>query len=120
MKKNKGKIILIDDDEVFCEELTKIIRSEGYQISAFSDSLRGLDSLSNNVYDLLLLDLKTPHLSGSDVLSIIRQKGIKIKIIVITGNPDKEKIGIPDLVLVKPFDPKHLIAKIKELTETED
>ena len=126
MKKN---IILIEDDEALCKELSPILRDRGYKLSVFTDPELGLKELSLNTYDLLLLDLKMPKLSGLDILKIARRKTLPVKIIIITGNPiikkdghtgipgttDETKLSSADFVINKPFDPEVLLSTIDTL-----
>jgi len=121
------KIILIDDDELMVKELSNLLIEEGFDLDAFTDPEIGLDRLLENNYDLLLLDIKMPKISGTDILKIARSKGLKTKIITITGNPilldkeslngatDKKEVFLADFVLNKPFDPNLLLSKINEL-----
>lgn len=124
------KIIIIDDDELFCGELSCFLSEEGFDLEAYTNPEVGLNNLLKNNCDLLLLDLKMPKISGKEILTIAKQKGLKAKIIIITGNPifsaslgkeslknstDSDQLDRADFIFNKPFDPKLLLAKINEL-----
>ncbi|MDD5773519.1 MAG: response regulator [bacterium] len=128
-----AKIFIIDDDKELCEEVIEIMRDEGYLISAEYDGLKGKEAVEKGGYDLLLLDLKLPGLSGFDVLKQIREKNIRIKVIIVSGRPqynglfnenavcknkDKEEeeiLKLADGIISKPFEIKIMLNKIKEL-----
>ena len=128
-----AKILIIDDDKELCEEIIEILGGEGYLIKAEYDGLNGKEAVEKDGYDLLLLDLKLPGLSGFDVLKRIRAKNIRIKIIVVSGRPkndglfrentvfkdsDKEEedtLKLADGIISKPFEVKTMLNKIKEL-----
>jgi len=124
------KIILIDDDELLCRELSQLLKEEGFEAEAYSNSELGLNKLLKNNYGLLLLDLKMPKIGGREILKAAKERGLKTKIIIITGNPifssflgkqalndstDSDELGFADFIFNKPFDPELLLAKINEL-----
>ncbi len=128
----RHKIIIIDDDELLCEEIAKILEEEGYTTDFFFDPRSGLKRLMSGEYDLLLLDLKLPGFDGDKVLKLIKESRLKIKTIMISGsiitdkgagkNPNlpgiisSEELKLADAVLAKPFDPAVLLAEIRRLT----
>lgn len=127
------KTLIIDDDKELCEEIVEILSSEGYLIKAEYDGLKGKNEVEKGGYDLLLLDLKLPGLSGFDILKNIREKNIRIKVIVVSGRPqdnslirenafypskDKEEediLKLADGIISKPFEVKTMLNKIKEI-----
>ena len=124
------KIILIDDDELLCRELSQLLKEEGFEAEAYSNSELGLNKLLKNNYGLLLLDLKMPKIGGREILKAAKERGLKTKIIIITGNPifssflgkqalndstDSDELAFADFIFNKPFDPELLLAKINEL-----
>ncbi len=123
------KILIIDDDEEFCEETAEILAGEGYQVETFSDSLKGLQSAKKDDYDILLLDLKMPKISGYDILQDLRNHGVTRPVFVLSGNPLKE-LGDQDNaseafrnqilthaqgIINKPFDITELLTRLKAI-----
>lgn len=123
----KTKILMIDDDEDMCEEMSEILGDEGYAVDAICDGIEGNKRMENNAYDLILLDMKMPKISGDEILKNAKEKRIKAKIIVLTGSLIMHKssdhlpesaLGIADAVLTKPFSVEEVLSKIKELIKT--
>jgi two-component system OmpR family response regulator len=125
----KKKILMIDDDQELCEEITEILTSEGYGVTTAFDGLSGNRLVEKYDYDVLILDVKMPGLSGLDILRSIKEQNKKLRVIILTGRPlnnnlpkeqnydDKEEaiLGLADGIIGKPFDIEALLGKIKEL-----
>ena len=124
-------ILLIDDDRELCEEMEDALTDEGYSVRKAFNGLDGLALIEKYGCDILLLDLKMPGLDGIHVLRRLKDKGIKTKILVLTGRlldselPEQGGGGetgkddirhFVDGVISKPFRMQALLSKIKELT----
>ena len=130
----KKKILIIDDDQEMCEEIAEILKDEGYLVSMAFDGLRGKNLIEKYDYDLLILDVKMPGLSGLDILESIKERNMKLEVLVLTGKPlsrnlpekirrkDKEEyiLELADGIISKPFDIKILLSKIKQLLDKDD
>jgi len=127
----KKKVLMIDDDEELCEEMAEILRDEGYRVAMAFDGSRGKGLVEKYDYDLLILDVKMPGLSGLDILERVKEQNMELKVIILTGKPlsrslegeksfkDKEDdiLELADEIIGKPFDVKILLNKIKELLD---
>jgi len=126
------KILLIDDDEEICEEISEALQDEGYDVHVSNDGLEGYALIKEGDYDLILLDVRLPGMNGLDILKRVRQSEKKVNIIVITGMPmahrdvqeqdDKldyalETLKLADGILSKPFNMTAMIAAIKNVTK---
>ena len=127
----KKKILIVDDDEEICDELSEILRGERFQVEAVYDGLKASPMIEKGGFNLILLDLKLPNLSGFELLKMIRQKKILSRVLILTGRPllnkkalkelgiqnqEEEKIlKLADGIINKPFEVKLLLNKIKEL-----
>lgn len=127
----KKQILIVDDDEEFCEEMSEILQDEGYRVGTVFDGLKVNKLLKENKYDLVFLDIKMPGISGFELLKRIRQDKITTKIVVITGGLIGEKLPkkqsannkedddaalkLADAVVTKPFDIKLVLDKVSEL-----
>ncbi len=60
----KGRILVIDDDDAILQTCRTILDDEGYEVETASNGRTGLDLLSRNSFDLALVDLKMPSMSG--------------------------------------------------------
>ena len=114
----KGPVVLIVDDEeatcdLVCEELTEV----GYVCDVASNADDALTKLKTNNFDLALLDIKLPGMSGMDLLKMIAKCYQMIKIVMMTGVYDLDtaveamKLGASDYI-VKPFTCEKLIVSI--------
>jgi DNA-binding response OmpR family regulator len=123
-------ILIIDDDEEMCLEISEILCDEGFTVHCANDGKKGLEILENNTFDLLLLDLKIPGLTGFQILKKLHAKNKKVNIFVLTGRPyiknlpreltDEEKeeeeiLKLADQVIQKPFKITYLIQQIKQI-----
>jgi DNA-binding NtrC family response regulator len=106
----KRKILIIDDEQAVLNFLNVLLMQAGtYHVDILQDSRQALDRLHKGAYDLLLLDMDMPHVTGLDILQGIEKQGIDLETIVLTGVEDVElavsamKAGAYDY-LKKPVD----------------
>jgi DNA-binding NtrC family response regulator len=78
-------ILVIDDEEVLLKALDRYLKSQGYEVSAFSDWERGLEAAREKTFDLLLVDLMLPKTSGIEVIRKARETHPGLLSIVMTG-----------------------------------
>ncbi|MBD3311551.1 MAG: response regulator [Candidatus Magasanikbacteria bacterium] len=93
MPKEK-KILVAEDEKPMARALELKLTSAGFSVSVAYDGADALEKMSKNKYDLLLLDLVMPKKDGFTVLEEMKEKGIKIPVIVATNlsqDGDKEK-----------------------------
>jgi two-component system response regulator ResD len=69
------KILIIDDDEVFAKTLGDTLPKEKYLVSHVSNGEEGLNEMTKNVPDLIILDLIMPKLGGLDFLTVLKRNG---------------------------------------------
>ena len=118
--------ILVVDDESRIREACKLVLEEcGYEVSMVSSGTQAIEGVSAEHFDIILLDLMMPEMSGFDVLARIKALDPGTVVIVITGYATLEhsveamKKGAFDFI-PKPFSPEHLrvtVAKAIEYTE---
>ncbi|MEA3353417.1 MAG: response regulator transcription factor [Campylobacterota bacterium] len=115
------KILLLEDDELFSETLVDYLEDFGnYNITHVTTSHELLDLTYENRYDLYLLDINVPDISGLDLLDELRRGEDNTPAIFLTSYKDKEtlmqgfKNGADDF-LTKPFDMDELILRIESL-----
>jgi DNA-binding NtrC family response regulator len=112
------RILIIDDESAIRESLDTLLTLEGFAVTLASDGVSGLDLLSRNEYDLLLLDLALPGESGIDLLPRIVEMQPNLPVIMITaygtvGNVvDAIRAGAENFVQ-KPWDNEKLLADIR-------
>jgi DNA-binding NtrC family response regulator len=112
------RILIIDDEEAIRESLDTLLTLEGFSVSTAVDGPSGIELLSRNEYDLLLLDLALPGQSGIDLLPRIVEMQPNLPVIMITaygtvGNVvDAIRAGAENFVQ-KPWDNEKLLADIR-------
>jgi len=112
-----GKILVCDDDRNICELLRLYLEKEGYAVVIANDGEEALAKFSSENPDLMLLDIMMPKLDGWQVCREVRKKS-NMPIIMITakGETFDKVLGLElgsDDYVVKPFDPKEIVARIE-------
>lgn len=112
----KTSILLVDDDCELDQMLAEYLSTEPFTVSTAMDGIVALDRLSNEDFDLVILDVMLPSLSGFNVLRRLRQN-LTVPVIMLTARgEDFDRIfGLElgaDDYLPKPFNPKELVARI--------
>jgi two-component system response regulator HydG len=117
--KTYDKILIVDDDDVLRESMVNILENEGYILDVAKSGYEAEMKLLNQVYNLVLLDIRLPDTTGIQLLSKINKYAPRMKKIVLTGFPDtdtaiKSVNEKADAYLVKPFDPEELLIVIAD------
>ncbi|MGQ9800149.1 MAG: sigma-54-dependent transcriptional regulator [Candidatus Saccharicenans sp.] len=106
-------ILIIDDEKGLLEVLTMVFRKEGYEVETATSGAEGLDILNSKSIDLVITDIRMPHLSGMEILRYIKENQPEVPVIVITAYGSIQqavealKAGALDYI-VKPFDVEEL------------
>lgn len=112
------KILIVEDEPQMRMGLRDNLEFEGYTVDTAEDGRVGLDKILANPYDLILLDVMMPHLSGFDVCKKAREKGIRTPVIMLTAKGEEidKVLGLElgaDDYITKPFSLRELLARIK-------
>jgi len=114
------KLLLVEDDFVLGDALNESLKHKGFIVDWIRDGAMALSVIKTNQYDLVILDIGLPKLSGLEILKIARGKQIYIPIIVISARESAEdkiaglNLGADDY-LAKPFKFLELEARIQAL-----
>ncbi|MCK5086296.1 MAG: response regulator transcription factor [Melioribacteraceae bacterium] len=112
------KILIVEDEESMRLGLVDNLKFEGYEVDIAEDGKIGLEKIKKNVYDLILLDVMLPIISGFDVCRTIRREGNNTPVILLTAKGEEIdkvlglELGADDYV-TKPFSLRELLARIK-------
>jgi len=114
------KILVVDDEEINLQVINNILTIQNYTIDIAMNGLTALDLIKNKSYDLVLLDIMMPKMSGYEVCSRIRKSSTiyELPVIMLTAKNQPEDItaafnlGANDYI-IKPFDKNELISRIK-------
>ena len=112
------KILIVEDEPQMRMGLRDNLEFEGYTVDTAEDGRVGLEKILENPYDLILLDVMMPHLSGFDVCKKAREKGIRTPVIMLTAKGEEidKVLGLElgaDDYITKPFSLRELLARIK-------
>ena len=120
--RSEFNILVIDDEEAMRDSCRQALSVEGNRIEVAEDGFRGLAMLEKESFDLVILDLKMPGLSGMEVLKKIKEQDTEIVVVVITGYATIEfaveamRIGAYDFI-PKPFAPERLRVVVERAME---
>lgn len=115
----KSRILVIDDELGICEGVQRALEPEGLQVEIALDGKSGLALVKENGFDLILLDVKMPEISGLDLIGMIHKIDPEIICIIITGYATVEmavsaiKQGAYDF-LTKPFSVDILLLAVNQ------
>ncbi|TRX61301.1 response regulator transcription factor [Fulvivirga sp. M361] len=114
------KILIVEDEPAMQMGLKDNLEFEGYTVETADDGNNGLEMILTNVYDLVLLDVMLPNMSGFDVCKSVRSKQIGTPIILLTAKGEEidKVLGLElgaDDYITKPFGVRELLARIKAI-----
>jgi len=115
---DKVNILLIDDEIEFIETLSERLELRGYNSEIAEDGETGISMITTKDFDVVILDLMMPGLSGLDTLRQIKAIDKKLPVILLTGHGSTKdgmegmQLGAFDF-LMKPLDINKLIEKIQ-------
>ena len=111
------KILVVDDDTNICELLRLYLTKEGYQVTTAGDGEEGLEKFNQIKPDMVLLDVMMPRMDGLEVCRRIRKAGnTPVMMLTAKGETFDKVLGLElgaDDYMVKPFDAKEVVARIK-------
>ncbi len=114
------KILVIEDEKKIADSLKQGLNENSFNVAVAYDGRLGIELFKKDSYDLIILDLNLPDMSGYEVSREIRNMNSKVPIIMLTAlsTVDDKVEGFEsgaDDYIVKPFDFKELIARIRAL-----
>jgi two-component system NtrC family response regulator len=122
MKTEDRPILIIDDEPSICTGCRMALSERGYSADTCSSGSTGLDALLSGRYHLALLDMKLPDMDGMDILRKVKDAGLDICVIVMTGHASVKnaveamKLGTFDYI-AKPFTEDELLMVVDAAME---
>ncbi len=113
------RILLVEDEKTIREAVTAYLERENYYVVAVEDGREALDAFEKHHFDLIILDLMLPRVSGEEVCKTVRATS-DVPIIMLTAKGEVEdriigfNLGADDY-LIKPFSPRELVARTRAL-----
>jgi DNA-binding response OmpR family regulator len=114
------KILIVEDELNMVQGLKDNLEYEGYEVDTAMDGRSGLKKILQGRYDLVLLDVMLPELSGFDICKAVRKEGVSTPIILLTARGEEidKVLGLEfgaDDYITKPFSLRELLARIKAI-----
>jgi DNA-binding NtrC family response regulator len=113
-----SKILLVDDETVFTQNMSKLLGNRGYRVTAVNSGDNAIKALETEKFDVVVLDLKMPGMDGITTLKEIKKLDLFTETLILTGHGaidtalEAIKLGAYDY-LTKPCDVDELVAKIE-------
>lgn len=108
-------VLVIEDDPVVRQFVELVLGQAGYSVSSVATGELGVKALQNTRWDLVLLDIQMPDMTGLEVLRLLRQyQRVKVAVMMMTAKGDEATVRQAmatgaDGYLVKPFSPQDLL-----------
>jgi two-component system cell cycle response regulator CtrA len=111
------RVLLIEDDSAMARSIELMLRSEGFNVYTTDLGEEGIDLGKLYDYDIIVLDLQLPDMSGFEVLKSLRQSKVQTPVLVLSGNAIVEAkikaLGFgADDYMTKPFHKDELVARL--------
>ena len=112
------KILVVDDEALLVKGIRFNLQNEGYEVITGSDGLEAVQAVQTQHPDLVVLDVMMPKMNGIEVLQKLRAEKVSTPIMMLTakGETFDKVLGLElgaDDYMVKPFDAKEVVARIK-------
>jgi len=118
-------ILIVEDEQKIRSALRDFLEYHRFRVSEAADGLAAKQLVEGEAFDLILLDLMLPEITGEQLCSLWRQEGIQTPIIMVTAKgQEKERIGGLDLgaddYITKPFSLEEMLARIRAVLRRTD
>ena len=123
--KDKGKVFLLDDDELIVSVLSRTLKKEGYDIYQATESDGVINKIKSCAPDILLLDISMPGRDGIDILQEVQESELNTQVVMLTADDTAEtavkamKLGAVDY-LTKPFNTDEVKIVLANIIEKEN
>ncbi len=119
---NRSSILVIDDDADLRKALSNILRARGYQTLEAESGMEGLSLIGQNTFNLALIDLRLPDISGLQVLAKVKAVSPVTEVIILTGHPTLDSAiwatnNGAFSYLEKPYETEQLLLHIRRAIE---
>ena len=120
-----SRVLLVDDEIVFTDNMSKLLTSRGYRVTAVNSGDSAIQALEKEDFDVVVLDLKMPGMDGITTLKEIKKLGLFTETLILTGHGsidsamEATNLGAYDY-LPKPCEIGELVAKIEGAWEKKD
>ena len=123
MATQTNRILVVDDELAAGKSIEKILSKRGFQVDIAMSADDGINKIEKGLFELVLLDIMMPQVSGIECLKIIKERWPKLNVVMITGYPSIDtavqatRLGALDYI-PKPFTPQELREKVDDALRT--
>jgi DNA-binding NtrC family response regulator len=115
----KSSILIVDDDRSIRTTLVAILEQDGYDVDTAENGTQAIDKSNNRSFDIALVDMHLPDMTGTDLLNRMKERTPKTAKIMVTGYPSMQNAISSvnegaDAYLVKPVDAEILLETIRK------
>ena len=120
-----SKILLVDDEEIFADNMAKLLQNRQYKVTAVYNGESAIKALEQENYDVVILDLKMPGMNGITTLKEIKKLGLFTETLLLTGHGSVDaaveaiRLGAYDFIS-KPCEIDELVEKIERAWRKKD
>ena len=114
------RILVVDDERDVRDTIRMILRDDGYDVSSYASADKALEACKRRAFDIALVDIKMPHISGTELLELLHRVDSNIGVILVTAYPDVTTAaqavrgGARDYI-TKPFSEQQLLAAVERV-----
>lgn len=114
------KVLYVEDEKYLALAVAQVLKKNNYSVDLAHDGESGLDLALTGLYDIVILDIMLPKMSGISVLCQMRKQGVETPVILLTakGETEDKVVGLDsgaDDYLAKPFQMEELLARLRAL-----
>jgi CheY-like chemotaxis protein/anti-sigma regulatory factor (Ser/Thr protein kinase) len=115
-----GRVLVVEDDRAFRHAISTFLREAGHHITEVSDGPAALTALAGQPFDVILLDIGLPGISGLDVLAEVKRLDAPPRVVMITADDTSETLlkavrGRADRYVTKPFAPGTIVEVVDDV-----
>jgi DNA-binding NtrC family response regulator len=120
---HRANVLVVDDEKLIRWSLAEALKQEGFKATAVEDGRAALQAMTEDSFDLVLLDYKLPDMNGLEVLARLRDLNPDLPVVMVTSHSSVEnavaamKAGINDYV-TKPFRNEDIVHRVEKVLET--
>jgi DNA-binding NtrC family response regulator len=116
------KTLIVDDDQIVLDSCKRVFEAEGFEVCLVPSADEALEAMKNNIFDILLIDVKMPEQDGMSLIRAVKKQWPKVPIVVMSGYPTPETIaeglhvGAEEFI-AKPFTPDELLRVVHQVLQ---
>ncbi|MEJ2715737.1 MAG: response regulator [Deltaproteobacteria bacterium] len=122
MEKRRGKILVLDDEQIVLDSVTRVLEEEDYEIATCRKGQEAVEALKGGGFDILITDLKMPGMDGLQAMEALAEVDPDLSMIMLTAYSTVDsavkamKLGAVDYIK-KPFTPEQLTDLVEKVME---